>query len=80
MITNRLNKYALMAGWVAGIASGLYLVEVANHFGPLKTSLYPVAHVLIFIGLLSLLINVVVALVFSVPTMMKREQAVKEKA
>ncbi len=79
LISNRLNKYALMVGWAAGIGSGLYLVELANHFGPLKTSLYPMAHVLVFVGLISLLINLVVAVVLSIPTMVKKSEAVAKE-
>jgi len=79
LISNRLNKYALMIGWAAGIGSGLYLVEAANHFGPLKTSLYPMAHVLVFVGLISLLINLAVSIILSIPTMAKKSEAVAKE-
>ena len=68
LITNRLNKWALLAGWAAGMFSGIWLTLVANHFGPLVTSLYPLtsSHAsLTYIGVIALAINLAVVLVGS---------------
>ena len=72
LVTNKLNKYALMAGLISGIASGIYLVEVANKFGPLSTSLYHLGGYLIWIGILALAINLAVAIIFSLPKIIKK--------
>ena len=72
LVTNRLNKYALMGGLLVGIASGIYLVEVANKFGPLTTSLYRIGGYLIWIGLIALALNLAVAVILSLPTLLKR--------
>mgnify|MGYP001772772224 FL=1 len=67
-ITNRLNKWALLAGWAAGMFSGIWLTLVANHFGPLVTSLYALTRSpasLTYIGVIALAINLAVVLVGS---------------
>ncbi|MGC8609382.1 MAG: sodium:solute symporter, partial [Thermoplasmata archaeon] len=58
----KLNKHSLIAGWAVGLITGIYMVEVANKFGPLTTSFYPVMNNLIFIGILSVSINVAIAI------------------
>ncbi|BCU67034.1 sodium:solute symporter [Sulfolobales archaeon HS-7] len=64
LYTKWFNKYGLIAGWVAGMFSGVYLTLVANHFGLLKSSTYAIPGIgPVYIGLTSLAINVVVAIV-----------------
>jgi SSS family solute:Na+ symporter len=62
LLTRKLNKYSLIAGWAAGMLSGIYLLLLANHFGPLTKSTYPVFGHPIFIGITALAINVAVVL------------------
>ncbi len=67
LITNKLNKYGLSAGLIVGIGYGLYLMEVANKFKPWTTTLItlPPFNFPLFIGLLALAVNLVIALVIS---------------
>lgn len=60
LITKRLNKYACIAGLLAGIATGLYLMEAANSYGVWKTTLYSTPLGLLFIGLTALGVNVII--------------------
>ncbi|BBE42280.1 Acetate permease ActP [Conexivisphaera calida] len=72
LVTRRLNGYALTAGLLVGLASGIYMVEVANKFGPLSTSLLSMSGYLIWIGLLALVLNVTISVILSLPTLMHR--------
>ena len=65
LYTNRLDWKAIILGWIAGMVSGLYLVLLANHFGALSTSAFGTPFGLIYIGLISVIINIVVAVVGS---------------
>jgi SSS family solute:Na+ symporter len=67
LITNRLNKYALMTGLLVGLATGIYWMEVANKFGPWTTTLLPINSSIgpIFIGLLALIANLAIVLIGS---------------
>ncbi len=67
LITNKLNKYALIVGLLAGLESGIYWMEVANEFGVWKTTLLPINNVFgsIFIGFLALMVNLAIVLVGS---------------
>ncbi|EET90226.1 MAG: Na+/solute symporter [Candidatus Micrarchaeum acidiphilum ARMAN-2] len=65
LFTNKLNKYGLGVGWLVGIVSGIYLVEVANHFGLLSTSLMSSPFGLLFIGATATAINLVIVLIWS---------------
>lgn len=67
LISNKLNKYALMTGLLAGLASGIYWMEVANKFGIWTTTLLPINNSIgpIFVGFLALLVNVAIVLVGS---------------
>jgi len=60
LLTKRLNKYATMAGLIVGVASGLYLMEVANQFGAWQTTLYNTPLGLLFIGVTALGMNLIV--------------------
>ncbi|BDB98172.1 sodium:solute symporter family protein [Saccharolobus caldissimus] len=63
LYTHKLNGYSLIAGWVGGIFSGIYLTLLANHFGPLKTSSFITPLGPMYIGVLSTLINLAIGLV-----------------
>lgn len=65
LFTNKLNKYALGVGWLVGIVSGIYLVELVNKFGLLSSSLMSSPLGLIFIGATALLLNLIIVLVWS---------------
>ncbi len=65
LFTNKLNKYGLGFGWLVGIVSGIWLVEEANHFGLLSTSLMASPFGLLFIGATATALNLVIALVWS---------------
>ncbi|MGC9178164.1 MAG: hypothetical protein ACP5G6_07130 [Conexivisphaera sp.] len=72
LVTRRLNGYALTAGLIVGLASGVYLVEAANKFGPISTSLLSVGGYLLWIGLLALALNLAVSVVLSLPTLLRK--------
>lgn len=63
LFVKRMNKYAMIAGWALGISTGVYLVEYVNHFQKLVTSFYKSPYGLLYIGLLSVAVNVAVACV-----------------
>ncbi|MCQ4337048.1 MAG: sodium:solute symporter [Sulfolobales archaeon] len=60
LFTRKLNPHATLAGLVTGLASGIYMVLVANKFGLIKTTLFHVGGYLIFIALLALGINLAI--------------------
>ncbi len=55
-----LNKWALFAGWLVGMASGIWFTLVANKFSTLSTSLMSSPFGLLYIAATSLLINLVI--------------------
>jgi SSS family solute:Na+ symporter len=61
LYTTWFRKEALIAGLVVGIFSGLYMALLANHFGPLSTSLYQG----LYIAVIALGINLVISIVGS---------------
>ncbi|WP_338598450.1 sodium:solute symporter [Sulfolobus tengchongensis] len=63
LYTHKLNGYSLIAGWIGGMFSGIYLTLLANHFGPLKTSSYLTPLGPMYIGVISTLINIAISLV-----------------
>lgn len=65
MYTNRLNKNGLLAGWVAGIVSGVYFVEAANNFGAPTSSLMTSPFGLLYVAAIALILNLVVTLLWS---------------
>ncbi|MGC8645532.1 MAG: sodium:solute symporter family protein [Thermoplasmata archaeon] len=67
LVTNKLNKYSLMAGLLVGLGLGIYWMEVANHFKAWTTTLLPISPTFgsIFIGFLALSANLIVVLVGS---------------
>ncbi|MBV9418789.1 MAG: sodium:solute symporter [Alphaproteobacteria bacterium] len=65
LYTNKLNPWALLAGWIAGIGSGFWMAY-ANAF---KVSIFPISFggytIPVYAALSSLLINIVVSLALS---------------
>ena len=60
LFTRKLNPHATLAGLVAGLASGIYMVLAANNFGLINNTLFPVGSYSIFIALLALGINLAI--------------------
>jgi SSS family solute:Na+ symporter len=67
LVTNKLNKYSLMAGLLVGLGLGIYWMEVANHFQAWTTTLLPISSSVgsLFIGFLALSANLIIVLVGS---------------
>ncbi len=71
MYTKHLNKYALIAGWAAGMISGIYLVIDSNFiiakYPTLETTFFKFADPFsfLYIGLIAVLINIAVSVVGS---------------
>ena len=60
-----LKKVPLILGLLAGICSGITMVELANRFGQLTTSLFSTVFGPVYIAVISLAINMVIAFVGS---------------
>ena len=56
-----LKKTPLIIGLVAGIASGIYMVESVNNFGPLTSSLFNTTFGPLYIAVISLAINLAIS-------------------
>ncbi len=56
-----LRKIPLIIGLVVGIVSGIYMVEAANDFGPLTSSLFKTALGPLYIAIISLAINLAIS-------------------
>lgn len=65
MYTKLLNKNALIAGWVVGIATGVYFVEAANKFGAPTSSLMTSPFGLLYVAATALFLNLVVVYIWS---------------
>ncbi len=65
LFTHKLDWKALILGWFAGEAAGIWLTLEANNFAALKASSFATPLGPIYIGIISLAINLVVALVLS---------------
>ncbi|MDE1856878.1 MAG: sodium:solute symporter [Candidatus Micrarchaeota archaeon] len=65
LYTKRLEWKSLTLGWIVGLATGLYLVLAANHFGSLATSSFGTPFGLVYIGVIALAANVIVSVVGS---------------
>ncbi len=81
LFTRKLDWKALTAGWAAGLITGIWLVLVANHFGHLTTSNFSTPMGLIYIGVISLSVNIIIAVAgsWAVSTMGAfREGLIKE--
>ena len=82
LVTNRFNKYALVAGWASGILTGVYMfiVRYIATKGASPT-LYPIAGHLYYIAVLALAVNIVVTLVgTAIAELVKRSVVGKVKA
>ena len=62
MITKNLNRRALFLGLVAGVASGLYIMEAANSYATWTTTLVGTGLGPVFIGMIALAINIAIVL------------------
>ncbi len=58
LVTNKLDKYSLMAGWAVGLGLGTYLFVSAGN-----SPLYPIAGVQIYIALIALAVNLAIVLI-----------------
>jgi SSS family solute:Na+ symporter len=65
LITRKLNRYALLAGLVAGVASGIYMMEAANHFATWTTTLISSGLGAVYIGLIATGINIAIVIIGS---------------
>ncbi|HLH86410.1 MAG TPA: sodium:solute symporter, partial [Thermoplasmataceae archaeon] len=66
LYTKWLDKNALIAGWVVGIVSGLYILEAANKFGAPTSVLYNSGPLgLLYVAATALALNLLVAVVWS---------------
>ncbi|MEM4098917.1 MAG: hypothetical protein QXW57_04110 [Candidatus Micrarchaeaceae archaeon] len=65
LYSRKLDWKALIAGWLVGIVTGVWLVLLANHFKTLTTSLYPTPIGSLYIGIIALAANLVVAVIGS---------------
>lgn len=65
LFTKRLEWKSLLAGWAAGMISGILFVLIANNYGALSTSDISTGIGLLYIGLIALGINVLVAVLGS---------------
>ena len=65
LFTRKLDWKALTAGWAVGLITGIWLVLVTNHFKSLTTSSFSTPMGLIYIGVISLAVNIVIAVVGS---------------
>ncbi|MGC9071451.1 MAG: sodium:solute symporter family protein [Acidilobus sp.] len=68
LVVRRLDARALVAGWAAGMVSGVYLTLLANHFGPIKTTSIAIGGVPVFVGAVAVTLNLAVALIGSLPS------------
>ncbi|MCL4518209.1 MAG: sodium:solute symporter [Thaumarchaeota archaeon] len=80
LITKRLNKYASIVGLLGGIATGLYLMEIANGFSKWHTTLYNAPFGLLFIGVTALGVNLIITIVGSLVIPVKPKVAVATEA
>ena len=56
-----LRKTPLIIGLIVGITSGIYMVEAANDFGPLTSSLFKTTFGPLYIAVISLVINLAIS-------------------
>jgi SSS family solute:Na+ symporter len=61
LYTKSLQKIPLIIGLAVGIVSGILMVEMANNFGPLTSSLLKTAFGPLYIAVISLGINLVIS-------------------
>ncbi len=61
MYVKSLRKEPLIAGLLVGISLGIYMVESANNFGPLSSSLFHTTFGSLYIAVIALAINLVIS-------------------
>ena len=66
LYSNWFRKEGLIAGLLLGIVSGILLAIMANNFGQLNTSLFSTPFASLYIGVISLALNFVIATAISV--------------
>ncbi len=60
MITRKLNRRALFLGLLAGVVSGVYMMEAANNYAQWATTLIGTGLGPVFIGMIALAINIII--------------------
>jgi SSS family solute:Na+ symporter len=65
LYTDKLEGNSTLAGWIVGMASGIYLTLYVNHFGPLVSSFFNTPMGLIYIALIALSLNLTTTVVGS---------------
>ena len=65
LFTNRLDWKGVLLGWIVGIVSGIYLVVLANPSGALSVSNTASPWGAIYIGVVSVALNIVVTVLGS---------------
>lgn len=68
LFTSRLKKEGLIIGLLAGLFSGVYLALAANNYGSLTTSLFSTPFGPLYIAVIALTINLILAAAVSVAT------------
>lgn len=66
LYSNWFRKEGLVVGLLVGTFSGIYLALEANNFGPLNTSLFPTPLGPVYIGVIALPINLIIATAISI--------------
>ena len=56
-----LRKLPLIIGLLVGIGSGIYMIEAANNFGPLSSSLFKTYFGPLYIAVIALAFNLAIA-------------------
>jgi len=75
LFIKHLNKESLLIGLVAGIFTGIYELEVVNHFGLIKSVLMPSPIGPIFIGVVALGVNLLIVMLGSLYQYIFRKSA-----
>ena len=63
LITKNLNRRALFLGLLAGVISGVYMMEAANSYATWTTTLIGTGLGAVFIGMIALAINIIIVFV-----------------
>jgi SSS family solute:Na+ symporter len=74
-----LRKTPLIIGLIAGISSGILMVEMANSFGQLTSSLFKTAFGPIYIAVIALAINLAISFVGSAILQMRTRDQIVDK-
>jgi SSS family solute:Na+ symporter len=74
-----LRKTPLIIGLIAGISSGIFMVEMANSFGQLTSSLFKTMFGPIYIAVIALAINLAISFVGSAILQMRTKDQIVDK-